>query len=73
MSMQVKLVPERLKSENMCVAEACGAKWRHTCAHKLHEISDQDDGAATSISRLPGVFCARTTQDPVKGLNDFEV
>ena len=71
--MQVKLAREHVKNENMCAVEACGATWRHTCAHKLHEISDRDDGAATSISRLPGVFCARTTQDPVKGLNDCEV
>ena len=56
LSKQVKLVSEYVKSEDMCAAEACGAKWRHTCAHKLHDISDRDDGAANSISPVSECF-----------------
>ena len=45
-----KIVRERVESENICPIEGCGAKLRHTCARKLHEISDWEDGGASSIS-----------------------
>lgn len=54
LSMQVKLAREHVKSENSAV-EACGAKWRHICAPKLPQISDRDDGVATSVS-VSGYF-----------------
>ena len=58
LSMQVKLAPEHVKSVNRCAVEVCGAKWRHTCAQKLHETSDQDDGAAISVSVSRCFLCA---------------
>ena len=48
--MQVNLVQEHVESKNVYTVEACGAKSRHTCARKSHEISDRNDGGASSIS-----------------------
>ena len=56
--MQVKLAREHVESKNICAVEACGAKSRHTCARKLHEISDWDDVGASSMFVSVCFLCA---------------
>lgn len=59
LSMQVKLPQKHVESEYICAVEMCGAKSQHTYARKIHEISDRDDGGASSISVSVCFLCAR--------------